>query len=127
MAEIDTHSKVTTPRLGPAPARIGVAAASSVVDQPTSTTPVPRKLPWIAKRVAIWAAGSIIFAYAFHLTGFVPIGVIAIVFPIGFWAWLVIQASTFWGSVDIKDPLADMDERRNREYYYSSRMRNLGF
>lgn len=60
-------------------------------------TQSPRKFPWIAKRFAIWCIGTVLSATAFHLTGFVLVGVLAIIFPIAYWAKISIEARRIFG------------------------------
>ena len=122
MAEIDTHSKVTTPRLGPAPARIGMVPVRRVADQAASEAKVPRPLPWVARRLATWVGGSIFFAFAFHLTGFVLVGVIAIVFPIAYWVYFIFKAQSYWGPSDGKYMRAEVSDRMQHDTGYVYRL-----
>ena len=84
--------------LGPAPARMVPSVAKAPHQSAESIAPSPRKFAWVAKRFAIWCIGTILSATAFHLTGFLLLGVIAIVFPIGYWAKISIDAQRVFGA-----------------------------
>lgn len=103
-----------TPRLGPAPARM-VAAATVPADPVQDKAAPPRAFSWVAKRFAIWSFGTILSATAFHMTGFVPIGVVAIVFPIAYWAKIVFDGQKIWGVAPMGDHMDDVFKRMRQE------------
>lgn len=137
MAEIDTHSKVTTPRLGPAPARIGMADMCQVeaaTEEADSTKVIvqnkadlPSPLAWMGKRLGMWCAGTFLSAEAFHLTGFVLIGIIAITFPIVYWIYIIFEGQRIWGPDENPSRWDHWDAMMRRARDESSRKRRLGF
>jgi hypothetical protein len=102
------------PRLGPAPARMGAAVTVPISPAQDKAAP-PRAFPWVAKRFAIWSLGTILSATAFHLTGFVLLGVIAIVFPIVYWARVVFDGQRVWGAATMPRRGFDVLQRMQRE------------
>jgi hypothetical protein len=118
------------PRLGPAPARMG-AAATVPVDTVQDIAAPLRAFPWIAKRFAIWSLGTILSATAFHLTGFVLIGVIAIVFPIAYWAKIIFDGRRVFGVTSMRwidQPVFGMEMHTyGTPEYFRNRWSRLGY
>jgi hypothetical protein len=91
-----------TRRLGPAPSRMGAAATVPVKVRQSKAVP-PRPLLWIAKRIAICIGGTVLSAYAFRFTNFLPIGIFAIGFPWVYWVITVARAQGYMGVGELDD------------------------